>query len=165
MSLSKERKDKNMGRSDIFCYPNQASLRSDNNMAEGRTGFFYFKLFLSCFFDCGLLFNVHVFSTFFTHFVESILKYKLTLTCWFSFVLFSSPEPKAHRWAYSIPMVRRPSVVRQSIVVHNFKHLLLWNRLANQSQILCGALLGRRKESLLTESWSHDQDGRHTHIW
>ena len=29
-----------------------------------------------------------------------------------------------------------------------FKHLLLWNRLANQSQILCGASLGRGNESL-----------------
>ena len=27
----------------------------------------------------------------------------------------SSPEPKAHRWAYRIPMVRRPSVVRPSV--------------------------------------------------
>ena len=25
--------------------------------------------------------------------------------------VFSSPEPKAHRWAYSIPMLRRPSYV------------------------------------------------------
>ena len=28
-------------------------------------------------------------------------------------LFFSSPEPKAQRWAYSIPMVRRPSVVRR----------------------------------------------------
>ena len=34
-------------------------------------------------------------------------------------------------------------VVRPSSSVHNFKRLLLWNRLANQSQILCGASLGR----------------------
>ena len=29
-----------------------------------------------------------------------------------------------------------------------FKHLLLWNRFANQSQILCGASLGRANDSL-----------------
>ena len=46
-----------------------------------------------------------------------------------------------------------------------FKHLLHWNRLANQSQILCGASLGRGDESLYKWSRSHDQDGRHAHIW
>ena len=69
-----------------------------------------------------------------------------------------TPEQKAHRWAFSVPMLRRPSV-------HIFKHLLLRNRLANQSQILCGASLGRGNESLFAASRSHDQDGRHTHIW
>ena len=35
------------------------------------------------------------------------------------------------------------------IHVYNYyyQNLLLWNRLANQSQILCGATLGSRKES------------------
>ena len=51
------------------------------------------------------------------------------------------------------------------VVVHNFKHLLLRNRLPDQSQILCGASLGRGNESLFAASGSHDQDGRHTHIW
>ena len=46
-----------------------------------------------------------------------------------------------------------------------FKHLLHWNRLANQSQILCEASLGRGNESLYKWSRSHDQDGRHAHIW
>ena len=46
-----------------------------------------------------------------------------------------------------------------------FKHLLHWNRLANQSQILCGASLGRGNESVYKWSRSHDQDGRHAHIW
>ena len=44
------------------------------------------------------------------------------------------------------------------------KHLLR-TRLANQSQIFCGASMGRVNESLLTASGSHDQDGRHIHIW
>ena len=42
-----------------------------------------------------------------------------------------------------------------------FKFLLHWNRLANQSQIW----LGRGNESLYKWSRSHDQDGRHAHIW
>ena len=41
-------------------------------------------------------------------------------------------------WAYSIPMVRRLSVV----VVHTFKLKYLWNQLANLDQILCVASLG-----------------------
>ena len=44
-----------------------------------------------------------------------------------------------------------------------FKHLL-WNRLANQSQISCGAFLGRENESLYIWSRLHDQDGCHAHI-
>ena len=65
------------------------------------------------------------------------------------------------RIVYSCSSVR-PSYV---VVVHNFKHLLLRNRLAYQSQILCEASLGRGNESLFAASGSHDQDGRHAHIW
>ena len=61
-------------------------------------------------------------------------------------------------------MVRRPSVVRRPSF-RMLKHLLLRNRLANQSQILCGASLGRGNEILLAASGSHDQDGCHAHIW
>ena len=48
------------------------------------------------------------------------------------------------RWAYSIPMVCRPSVVvvRPSVVVHTFKLEYLWSQLANLDQILCVASLG-----------------------
>ena len=45
------------------------------------------------------------------------------------------------------------------------KHLLLRNRSADQSQILCGASLGRGNKILLAACWSHDQDGCHAHIW
>ena len=80
--------------------------------------------------------------------------------------LFSSPERKAHGWANSIPVslasVRRLSV-RPSI--HNFKYLLFWNHWANLIQISYGDSLGHGKESLFKWSWSHDQDGRHAHIW
>ena len=63
---------------------------------------------------------------------------------------FSSPEPKAHIYSWS--GVRLSS----SVVVNNFKHLLLQNRLPNQRQILCGASLGRGNESLFAAS-SRDQ--------
>ena len=61
----------------------------------------------------------------------------------------------------------RPSSVRRRrpSVVNNFKHLLLRNRWADQSQILCGASLGRGNDILFAASGSHDQDGRHAHIW
>ena len=81
-------------------------------------------------------------------------KFKVPLAHWFGtdwkgkYILsfISSPEPKAHRWAYRIPMDPASVVVRPS--VHIFKHLLLRNRLANQSQTLCGASLGRGDKSL-----------------
>ena len=59
----------------------------------------------------------------------------------------------------------RPSstVVRRPFTM--LKNLLLQNRLANQSQILCGASLGRGNDILFTASGSHDQDGCHAHIW
>ena len=63
---------------------------------------------------------------------------------------------------------RRPSVVvvvRRPSSSTMLKHLLLRNRLAYQSQILCGASLGRGNEILFVASGSHDQDGRHAHIW
>ena len=86
--------------------------------------------------------------------------------------LFSSPEPKAPRWAISIPVtlasVVRPSSVRPSVrrpSVNIFKHLLLWNHWANWTQISYGDSLGWGNEKLFKCSWSHDQDGRHAHIW
>ena len=54
------------------------------------------------------------------------------------------------------------SSVRPSFTM--LKDLLLRNRLADQSQILCGASLGRGNEILFTTSGSHDQDGCHAHI-
>ena len=52
-------------------------------------------------------------------------------------------------------------VGRPSSTMH--KHLLLRNRWADQSQILCGASLGRGNENFFAASGSHDQDGRHAH--
>ena len=63
---------------------------------------------------------------------------------------------------------RRPSSsvgVRRPSSSTMLKHLLLRNRSADQSQILCGASLGRGNEILFAASGSHDQDGRHAHIW
>ena len=52
--------------------------------------------------------------------------------------IFSSPEPKAQRWAYSIPV--KPASVRAS--VHTFKHEYLCNQLADWNEILSEASLG-----------------------
>ena len=85
--------------------------------------------------------------------------------------IISSPEPLGSQGELIVyPSSRRPSsVVRRPssvvVVVNNFKHLLLQNRWADQSQILCGASLGRGNDILFTASGSHDQDGRHAHIW
>ena len=49
---------------------------------------------------------------------------------------------------------------------HYFKHLL-WKHCAkcNESQILFGAIFGRREKSLFKFSRTHGQDGCHAHIW
>ena len=68
--------------------------------------------------------------------------------CWGSVVFLAHLSWRLTRWAYSIAMVRRPSVVgvrrRQSssVVVHTFKPVYLWSQLANLDQILCVASLG-----------------------
>ena len=53
-----------------------------------------------------------------------------------------------------------------------FKDLLLRNRLANQSEILCAASMGRGNDSLIAKSWScvaksgtHDQDQGGHALW
>ena len=62
---------------------------------------------------------------------------------------------------FSIYDTHGPASVRR-LFVHN---ALLQNRLANQSHFLCGTSLGSGKKSLFAASGSHDQDGRHAHIW
>ena len=57
------------------------------------------------------------------------------------------------------------SVVRPSSSSFTMLKDLLQNRLADQSRISCGAPLGKGNESLFAASGSHDQDGRHAHIW
>ena len=77
----------------------------------------------------------------------------------------SSPEPLGSQGELIVyPSSRRPSV-SPSVVVNNFKHLFLRKRWADQSQILCGASLGRGNDILFAASGSLDQDGRHGHIW
>ena len=61
----------------------------------------------------------------------------------------------------SVGVRRRPSASSFTML----KDLLLQNRWADQSQILCGASLGRGNDILFAASGSHDQDGRHAHIW
>ena len=61
--------------------------------------------------------------------------------------------------------LRRPSSVVRRPSVNIFKHLLLWNHWANWTQISYGDSLGWGNKRLFKCSWSHDQDGRHAHIW
>ena len=74
-------------------------------------------------------------------------------------LIFSSPEPLGSQGE----LIVYQWILRPSSTI--FKDLLLRNRLANQSKILCGASLGRGNESLYKWSRSHDQDGHHAHIW
>ena len=59
--------------------------------------------------------------------------------------------------------LRRPSGRRPSVNI--FKHLLFWNHWAIWTQISYGDSLGWGNKSLSKWFWSHDQDGRHAHIW
>ena len=80
--------------------------------------------------------------------------------------IFSSPEPLGSQGELIVyPYSRRPSVRRRRPSFTMLKDLLLRNRWADQSQILCGASLGRGNDILFAASGSHDQDGRHAHIW
>ena len=70
------------------------------------------------------------------------------------------------RWAYSIPMVRRPSVVvRPSssvfVVVHTFKLEYLWSQLVNLDQILCVASLGWEKGCIRLSGGLDQNSGFH----
>ena len=71
-------------------------------------------------------------------------------------------EPIVYQLSVVRPSVRPSSVHLSSTML---KDLLLRNRWAGQSQILCGASLGRGNDILFAASGSHDQDGRHAHIW
>ena len=82
--------------------------------------------------------------------------------------IFSSPEPLGSQGELIVyPSSRRPSVCRRRRRLLSFTMLkdLLRKRWADQSQILCGAYLGRGNDILFAASGSHDQDGRHAHIW
>ena len=62
--------------------------------------------------------------------------------------IISSPEPTAHRWAYSIG--RHPSFVRRrrrlSIIINIFKQHLLWSHEANSCYISHIASTGKGNE-------------------
>ena len=75
--------------------------------------------------------------------------------------MFSSPEAKAHWWAYRIG--RPVSSIR--LLSTLFKHLLFRNHWADWSQISYGVSMDQGNKSLFKRSWSHDQDGHHAHIY
>ena len=78
--------------------------------------------------------------------MEKLLTGMLSLTQakQLAFEIISSPEPSGSQGELIVypwsGVRRRPSTF--------FKHLLLRNRSADESQILCGASLGRGNESL-----------------
>ena len=47
--------------------------------------------------------------------------------------------------------------------INNLGHMT--KMAANQSQILCEASIGRGNKYVYKKIRSHDQDGRHAHIW
>ena len=55
-------------------------------------------------------------------------------------IVFSSPEPKAHWWANSIPVTPASAVCLSSVNI--FKHPLPWNNWANWTHISNGDSLG-----------------------
>ena len=71
--------------------------------------------------------------------------------------LFSSPEPKAHRWAYSIG--RHPSSV------NTFKRLLLWSRDADSFHISHMASTDGGNESLCFLFQSAKNSGCYGNLW
>ena len=72
-------------------------------------------------------------------------------------VIISSPEPRLTGELIGYPWIRRRHRRRPSSVRSHFQTSSPPNRLANQSQILCGASLGRGNESLYKWSRSHDK--------
>ena len=83
---------------------------------------------------------------------------------YYDLLIFSSPEPLGSQGEL-IPI--EPASVRPSASASltMVKDLLLRNCWADQSQIFCGASLGRVNHILFAASGSHDQDGHHAHIW
>ena len=66
---------------------------------------------------------------------------------WFWLIFLAHLSRRLTRWAYSIAIVRRPSVV---VVVHTFKPVYLWSQLANLDQILCSITgVGERLHKVL----------------
>ena len=74
--------------------------------------------------------------------------------CWF----LAHLSRRLTRWAYSIPMGRRPSVV----VVHTFKLEYLWSQLANLDQILYVTSLGWGKGCITFWGRLNQYSGFHT---
>ena len=73
-------------------------------------------------------------------------------------LFFSSPEPKAHWWAYSIG--RHPSYV---ICLSTFSNIFSSEATGPVEAKFYVRLYGSGER--FKRSWSHDQDGHHAHIW
>ena len=69
-------------------------------------------------------------------------------------------------WELKVKVISwpRPKVVYIQYM-QKFKPDFLWNYYAVLNQILYESFQVQGNENLMTWCWSHDQDGRHTHIW
>ena len=99
------------------------------------------------------------FSNYYNRYLFEILDFEVWRIC----TLRNANNP------YSIPMLRRPLWSSFVVVVvfrrQQFQISSPLKPLDKQSQILCGASLGRGNESLYKWSRSRDKGGRHAHIW
>ena len=76
-------------------------------------------------------------------------------------VFISSPEPKAQRWAYSIPVEPSPVCACVSLCVNIFKHEYLRHQQADHNQYLSEASLGWGKGFSRFWSKSDQNSGFH----
>ena len=76
------------------------------------------------------------------------------------YALISSPEPKAHRWAYRILMVRRPSVIRRrpsSLTISNiFSSATAWPIKFTWPRWLPHPYMIKHFKNLLLQNWRTD---------
>ena len=76
-------------------------------------------------------------------------------------MVFSSPEPKAHGELIGYPW----SGVRPSSVRHNAQRSSSPKPLGRSKPNVMWSLLGYGGTIFCSHLGSHDQDGRHAHIW
>ena len=79
--------------------------------------------------------------------------------------LLLKPSDTLHAQCWHIEHLHEDVWCHKVLFWQNYIVLAHLSHFANWSQISCGASLGWGKESMFKRSGSHDQDGRHAHIW